>query len=170
MVPTSATGSKACAPRRLVVGAGAPGFTLIEMLMVLALIALIASLVSVNLIGRLDSVKVSRAAKDVASALRSTRAEALVKGQQRVLEVDIERRTITAPGRPPLTLPDGVDVTLRTATVELIDEGRGGIRFFPDGGSTGGAIELHAGERTWAVNVSWLTGEIEFEQRRGAAR
>ena len=49
-------------------------------------------------------------------------------------------------------------------------EGIGRIRFFPDGASTGGNVELELGEAVWRIEVNWLTGEVSMlepkDQRR----
>ena len=39
-------------------------------------------------------------------------------------------------------------------------QGRGAIRFFADGASSGGRIELQARQATWRVEVAWITGEV----------
>jgi general secretion pathway protein H len=40
----------------------------------------------------------------------------------------------------------------------------GGIRFYPDGGSTGGNVRLEANGRIYQVNVAWLTGEASLQR------
>ena len=44
--------------------------------------------------------------------------------------------------------------------MSMTGENAGGIRFFPDGSSTGGSVLLSVDERKWYVTVGWLTGEI----------
>ena len=39
-----------------------------------------------------------------------------------------------------------------------------GIRFYPDGGSTGGNVRLEANGRIYQVNVTWLTGEASVQR------
>ena len=69
-----------------------------------------------------------------------------------------------APGREQVSLPEGVDVTITTARSEVTSEAVSGIRFFPDGGSTGGHIELTVNDREYRVNVAWLTGESKLQK------
>ena len=38
--------------------------------------------------------------------------------------------------------------------------GAGGIRFFPDGTSTGGGIEIVRKNRRFLITVDWLTGRV----------
>ena len=61
-------------------------------------------------------------------------------------------------------LPKDMDLRLTTAQQELVDENKGGIRFFPDGSSTGGNIAVVLGQREWKINVGWLTGEITLDR------
>ena len=44
----------------------------------------------------------------------------------------------------------------------LLEKKRGGIRFFPDGGSNGGRVSLAVGERRFNVDVDWLTGRVSI--------
>ena len=54
----------------------------------------------------------------------------------------------------------GLELKLFTAQSDIISEHRGAIRFYPDGGSTGGRVTLAAGERKFEVDVDWLTGRV----------
>lgn len=138
------------------------GFTLLEMILVLGIVAGMASMLAFNIVGRMDSVKAAGAAREAAAALRYTRAYALRSQEAQVLLVDLEKKTITAPLRQPIVLPENVEMKLLTASEELSSRKAGGIRFFRDGGSTGGKLTLSTGGRTWEIAVSWLTGEISL--------
>lgn len=135
------------------------GFTLVEVLLVLFLAALVMGLVGVSLSGRVSAAEARAAARDVMAGLRWTRTRAILDKEERVFVVDAENRTWQAPEREIVTLPDGVEVVLTTARTELTGENAGGIRFFPDGGSTGGHVDLVVRGRTHRVDVAWLTGE-----------
>ncbi len=141
----------------------ATGFSLVELLVVLVMAGLLISLVGGSVIRNLDGVKVRRASKDLMTALRYTRGQAVVSRAEKTLDVNVEEKSYQAPGRDPVKLPDGVDVTLKTALFDL-DGTVGKVRFFPDGSSTGAAITLTAGRRDWEITVAWLTGEIALEK------
>jgi general secretion pathway protein H len=142
------------APRR------ARGFTIIEMLVVVVLIALAVTLVSVSIGGGLGGARVKAASRDLVAALRHTRGQAIVKREQQALSIDVENRRYRAPGKSWVELPKDMTMKLFTARSELEEEGVGRIRFFPDGSSTGGHVELLYGESTWRIEVVWLTGDI----------
>lgn len=138
------------------------GFSLVELMAVLVLMGLMLGLVGNSIYKGLDAVKIRRASKEVAAALRYTRGQAIVAREERYLEINIEERSYRAPGGEPVVLPEGVDVTVKTALSDILDESTGRIRFFPDGSSTGGRMTLTAGDREWVLNVAWLTGEIDL--------
>ena len=139
------------------------GFSLVELLAVLALIGLIMGLVGGSIVRNLDSIKTRRAGKDVVTALRYTRGQAIITREQQWLEINIEKMTYLAPGKEAVVLPEGVEISVKTALSDILDESTGRIRFFPDGSSTGGRISLMAGHREWLISVAWLTGEITLE-------
>jgi general secretion pathway protein H len=57
-----------------------------------------------------------------------------------------------------------MSMKLFTARSELEEEGVGRIRFFPDGSSTGGHIDLLHKDAVWRVEVLWLTGEVSVRE------
>jgi general secretion pathway protein H len=140
------------------------GFTLIEILAVVALIALAVTLVSVSVGGGLAGARVKGASRDLVAALRYTRGQAIVKREQQALSIDVEQRRYRAPGKRWVELPKEMTMKLFTARSELEEEGVGRIRFFPDGSSTGGHVELLYREAAWRVEVVWLTGDIALRE------
>lgn len=141
------------------------GFSLVELLAVLALIGLIMGMVGGSIVRNLDSVKTRRAGRDVVAALRYTRGQAIITRKEQWLEINVEKMTYLAPGKEAVSLPEGVEMSVKTALSDILDESTGRIRFFPDGSSTGGRITLLAGHREWLISVAWLTGEITLEDR-----
>ena len=141
------------------------GFTLIEMIAVIVLIAIVLTVSSLSLSKSLASAKVRAASKDLVAALRYTRGQAIVKGKQQVLTLSLDANTYTAPNKRAVKLPKDMNLTLTTAETEQTGANTGGIRFFPDGSSTGGHISVFQGQREWRVNVAWLTGDISLDER-----
>lgn len=136
------------------------GFTLLEMLVVLLLISIAVTAVSMTIARSLESARVNAASRDLAAALRYTRGQAIVKGQEQVIQFNLRNWSYTVPGRPVRTLPKGMELRVRTAAEEQIDDDTWGMRFYPDGASTGGRLTIIRGPREWHINVSWLTGEV----------
>ncbi|HET6604075.1 MAG TPA: GspH/FimT family pseudopilin [Xanthomonadaceae bacterium] len=138
------------------------GFTLVEIIAVVALIALLAVVVTATIGGGLTGARVRGASKDLVAALRYTRGQAIVTRQSQALVLNLEERWYQAPGRDSVDLPKDMELHLLTAREELIDEGSGRIRFFPDGSSSGGRVTLVLGEVRWQLDVHWLTGDVDL--------
>ena len=63
-----------------------------------------------------------------------------------------------------MQLPEGMEIQLTTARSEVMSDEVGSIRFFPDGGSTGGRVDLLVNGREYVINVAWLTGEASLQK------
>jgi len=140
------------------------GFTLVEMLVVLVIVALMMALVGTSISRNISGAQMRTAASKVAASLRYTRTKAILTKSEQVFLVDTEKLTYQAADREAEQLPEGMKVELNTARSELTSETVGGIRFYPDGGSTGGNVRLEANGRIYRVNVAWLTGEASVER------
>ena len=138
----------------------ARGFTLLEMLAVILLIGIAAAAVSISVTQGLASARINAASSELAAALRATRAQAIVRGQEEHFDVDTRADTYRNVKQQDVRLPKGLRLSITSAKEDQPNDHTGRIRFFPDGSSTGGRITLQSGKRQWHVNVSWLTGEV----------
>ena len=140
------------------------GFTLVELIVVLMIVALMMALIGTSISRNISGAEMRTAARKVAASMRYTRTKAILSKSEQVFLLDTESLEYTAADRAPVTLPEGMKVELNTARSELTSETAGGIRFYPDGGSTGGNVRLEANGRIYRVNVTWLTGEASLQQ------
>ena len=140
------------------------GFTLIELVAVIVLLGIALSVASLSFSKSLSSAKVEAASRDLVAALRYTRGQAIVRGEQEALDIDVEHNTYQAPGKGIVHLPREMHMALVTAEIEQTGATSGRIRFFPDGASTGGHVTVFMGQRQWQINVSWLTGQVVREE------
>jgi len=140
------------------------GFSLIEIVAVIFLIALAVSAVSISFSKSMSGAKVQAATRDMIAALRYTRGQAIVKGKESTFDLDIANNSYQAPGRSMVQLPKNMRLALYTADQEIISETTGRIRFFPDGASTGGHISVLMERVEWRINVDWLTGAVTREE------
>jgi general secretion pathway protein H len=142
------------------------GFTLLELVVVLFIVVLGFSVVGINLSSGDDATEIKVAARDIVSALRYARGQALMSHQETTVALDLAENTYTVSGRDKVyIIPKAIDVTVVTAQSELAGEGLGNIRFFADGSSTGGRITLERGNTAWQIDINWLTGQIELENK-----
>jgi general secretion pathway protein H len=145
------------------------GFTLLELLVVLVILALAVTVSAPLLSGGKDKADFKASVQTVVTALREARSLSLITGRSQALVVDVERSAVRIGdvGRA-AGLPKSVRLSLITVAQERIDRGDGAIRFFPDGSSTGGRVSLLQGTRRSDVNVDWLSGRISVSDTRRA--
>ncbi|MGJ4961322.1 GspH/FimT family pseudopilin [Bradyrhizobium sp. HKCCYLRH3061] len=136
------------------------GFTLVEMLAVLVILALAAT-AAVPLLSRgAGAVSLDAATSEIASALRATRAAAIVQSRMMTLSVDVDRRTFGSDVVKLRSFAPDIQAKLTYAAATQSGPAVGGFRFFPDGSSTGGDLSLGLGEREVRLCVEWLTGTV----------
>jgi general secretion pathway protein H len=133
------------------------GFSLIEMLAALAIVALAAALAMPLALRPSDALRLDAAAQELVAALRLTRAAAIVHNADAALTIDVARRTFESPAVPARPLPADLAVKLKIAEPERAPS-QGGFRFFPDGSSTGGDMVLALRGRETKICVDWLSG------------
>lgn len=145
----------------------AAGFSLLEMLLVLVLVAAASVLAMAAFGGSLRGARLHAAANEVAAQLRFTRAVAIRSGtsQEFLLEPQA-RRWRAAHGRKG-QLPETGTLTFTGARELQPASGVGAIRFFPDGAASGGRIRFAANGGGWDVDVGWLTGEVRVRRLQG---
>ena len=141
------------------------GYTLMEVLVALAVIGMVLAAVPLVAGGPRPGAEARAAAVELASALRRTRSGAIAGFRSEVFYLDTERRVYRVGSKgQDNPLPEGLAVSLYTARSELVDGHAGRIRFFPDGSATGGRVTLAGGGHSYVVAVDWLTGAVGMEQ------
>lgn len=139
------------------------GFTLIELLVVVVIMAMSYALASPMISSGVSGTELKASARQLAAGLRKARSDAVAQRRETVLTVDVEGHQFQLSGDQRVyRLPKSVDVKLFTAESELVNGSSGSIRFFPDGGSTGGRVTVSARERKYDVDINWLTGQISI--------
>jgi general secretion pathway protein H len=108
-----------------------------------------------------SGTRVNAAARAVLATLRLARAQAIERNTEIVVSIDPETRTLRSP-QGKWQLPHGVRVALTHAQSERMGAA-GGLRFYPDGQSSGADISLGLDGRTARLSVNWLTGEARIE-------
>lgn len=137
------------------------GFTLFEILIVLAMLSMAYALVPPLFSVGGSTTELKAAARQLAAGLRKSRIQAISDKKEAVLTVDVNARRFQVMGESKSrSLPAKVQLTVFTAQSEVSAENVAKIRFFPDGSSTGGRITLAMGARKFLVDVDWLTGKV----------
>ena len=144
------------------------GVSLLEMLLVVALIAIAGMLAAMVLTGGLDGMRLRSSSKEIAAQLRYARAQAIATGQPQRFVIDPVRHQWQGPNQRQGNIPPSLGVEFTGAREAQARAGEGGILFFPDGASTGGRLQLSAKKAAWRIDVAWLTGEVRLARAPGA--
>jgi general secretion pathway protein H len=148
-------------------GALQQGFTLIELMVVLAIGAMLVGLVPVAFSKMQEGSQYRDTVRGVVTGLRQAREQAKAKGHDVVFQVDLVKRQFGIQGETPIAFPASLEVKTTTAEFSALPiSGLSLIAFMPEGGSTGGTIELvRASGAGVRIRVDWLLGQVTQEPR-----
>ena len=137
------------------------GFTLLEMIAVLAIVALATGLVMPRLSAMRQNLQVKSAAVQLVSGLKITRAAAMRSNDDHALIIDTQRRRYWADGAVKRqALPRDVSLAFEAQDNAVGAAGNISFLFRPDGTASGGKIKLGSGRQGAVISVDWLTGNI----------
>ena len=142
------------------------GFTLIEVIVTLAILGLALILVVGYKPPWSSGLGLKGTAAEIASGLRLARSEAIASNRPVVFDLDVTGHLYRVGAGAKRHLPDNLSIELLTIIGENRGARAGDIRFNPDGSSTGGRISLADGKQHVAVGVDWLTGRVSVADLR----
>ena len=137
------------------------GYTLFEMLIVLALVAVAVGFAVPAVSSGSQHSSLRKAEATVLQVLRTARAEAIRTNRESWVHLDLDSNAISTSFGEALVLNGavtGIDFTTARALVDGPE--RGGLLFLPDGTSTGGRIVLHTENLSRVIEVDWITGMV----------
>jgi general secretion pathway protein H len=137
------------------------GFTLVEFVVVMAIIGLVLA-VALSAKPRTAATRVAVAARAVAATLQLARAQAMANNRDIVVRIDAQQGQFGLEGSMH-ALPRGMSIAMTVAETERIGDS-GGMRYYPDGQSSGGEIVLMLDGRASRIVVNWLTGEPQLSR------
>lgn len=140
------------------------GFTLIEMLVVVAVLGMAMGLVATSAPMRSHAIEMQAVVEQVANAARLAHAQAITSNRAVYLTLDVHAHSLRVDKIPPTLLPATMRVTMTAVSGDSVGGPLTVIRFNPDGSTTGGRIELAEGSRRAMVGVNWLTGRVNAVQ------
>lgn len=150
---------KLVAGSKLSVSRSTTGFTLIEILVVLTIVALALAIV-VPAISKSMVVSVHDIARDMQISLRQARAKAVSEQQSSLFWLDTQKHQYLTHKGKIKAFPEEIHIRAKVATHEAQGT-KAGVRFFPDGSSTGGRLTFNdAADTLIHIDIDWLTGRV----------
>ncbi|MEI9886381.1 MAG: GspH/FimT family pseudopilin [Rhizomicrobium sp.] len=138
---------------------GEAGFTLTELLVVLAIIGLLVAAVPALLQSALPGARSLAAARALAGDLRAARGQAIAGGGATAIRFDAARQIyLSEPGDRRHVLPHAIRFSLQGAKPAVR------IGFYPDGSSTGGVVLVGDAAQRHRVAIDWLSGRVSVDE------
>ena len=142
------------------------GFTLIEMVCVLAIIAILAAILLPRMPRETSRPRLEAYAVETASLLRADRNNAVRNHVEVTTQVDAAGRVVRSGSTNRVVrVPD--DVVFEALLAQRCNDRRAfsTISFFASGMSCGGTIILSHAGTGYEIRVNWLTGGVELVAR-----
>ena len=164
------------------------GFTLLELLVVMAIIAVVTALVVPRVGNSLSNLELKASARSVAASLRYANTRAMTVKKPYLAVIDPAKNVLVvsplgpqgneegdeegpAPEEKPQSLrprlyrlPDGVRFETREMETQGVEEGRLVIYFWGNGTSSGGSFVLaNKGGRRYLLTVDIVTSQVKIE-------
>jgi general secretion pathway protein H len=133
------------------------GFSLIELVIVVSIVATLTGLAAVSLSGRSGENLMRREMALATAMIGRAQMKALGSAQPVSLLLSDDRRQLAISGseQMPQAFQTGVTLQIRSADGEDRDH----LRFYPSGSASGGALILAGHGLSGAILIDWLTGE-----------
>jgi general secretion pathway protein H len=145
------------------------GFTLIEMVCVLATIALLAAVLLPVIPRDTSRSRLQAYALQTATLLKADRNAAMRRGADVATLVDAGTRMVRSGATPDMIrIPEDVHFDALLPQTCNRQPALSTISFFANGMSCGGTIALTRLDARFEIRVNWLTGRIEIVSRSAA--
>ena len=138
------------------------GFTLLEMVAVMLIIALLAGLV-VSITTGTGRSQLHAIALKTAALFRRERHGAILTGHSRLVSLDFANRSFVGEGGDVVAIPRDVVVDV-LGTDQQWEGQRAVVRFEPDGASSGAVLRLSREGAGYEIRVNWFTGGVAVEK------
>lgn len=138
---------------------GQAGFSLLELLVVLAIVGAVAVVAYPRLGGTPGRAVLATTASQLSAQLKAIRLAAVTSNSEQTLIIDVSAKAYWSSVDPaPRRFASQIGIGLISAGFEQPEPEVSVIRFQPDGSARDGTIVLTDGQRTVRVTVDWLTG------------
>ena len=136
------------------------GYALLELVLALAVMGLVAAVALPRAARAPGTIELRATAEQIAALLRSDRNTAIRERRDVLAQVDVENGAIASGSlNQVLRIPAGVRIEFLQSSREVGGDD-GGIRFLPDGRSSGGVVTIARDDTAYSISVNWLTASV----------
>ena len=142
------------------------GFTLLEIIIVLALIGTMCGLSTLFFARGLPDARLNAAARDISSVIRHARALAQLKREDQIMMIDGKGRIYGINGQPFKPVPEGVTIeTVDPATGQVSRDART-FRFYATGGQETGSVIVKNKDKALRIDTDPVAGSVTVKEMR----
>ncbi len=134
------------------------GFTLIETILVISLMALMLAISAVYLAGTLPSARLNATAREMTALIRFASSTAAAKGEAQSVVIDLDSGRYGMVGRGLKAVNPGILIRIADPFYGVVTRGRYTIQLQSTGGAEGGTILLQGGRRTVSLYLDPVVG------------
>ena len=136
---------------------------MLELIAAISIAAIVLAVTAPSMGRMYKSMQYSQAVRDAITLLQSARYEAINKGLAQDVEINPKTNTLRL-NDTQQQLPDGFKTFVHTSQ-ELNRRDAGVIRFYPEGGSSGGGVDIESPTGAGVkIGVDWLIGRVTQER------
>lgn len=138
------------------------GYSLLELLVVLALIGLVLSVTSGIYAKIIPGYEARQLAYDFANYCRALRSDAVIQQTTKEISFGAAGNSAALSGAG-LNVPTGVAITYEPES-QWAMAGEYYLKFYPSGGSNGGVIKMNWSNSEIRLEVDWVSGSVMVMQ------
>lgn len=139
-----------------------PGFSLVELLVVLTIMSVLASSITYLMLNRQETFKM--VVGDIVQKMRQMRQLSIRNDRPYQIQIDLGNNVLRF-NEDLIELAEDIYVTVRTAQDQVIDDDIAGMSFYPDASSSGGVITLENEQEIYEISVIWISGKIQMRHQ-----
>ena len=139
-----------------------PGFSLVELLVVLTIMSVLASSITYLMLNRQETFKM--VVGDIVQKMRQMRQLSIRNDRPYQIQIDLGNNVLRF-NEDLIELAEDIYVTVRTAQDQVIDDDIAGMTFYPDARSSGGVITLENEQEIYEISVIWISGKIQMRHQ-----
>jgi general secretion pathway protein H len=136
------------------------GFTLLELIIVLFLIALILGLSTILFVNILPSSRLNATAREISATIRHAKHLALINGETQTVTINLDSGSYGIEGIIHKNIPSGITIKVIDSLLGEIRNGEYPIIFSATGGMEGGTIVLSSNKKTIKLELDPVVGSV----------
>ena len=136
------------------------GFTLLELIIVLFLIALILGLSTILFVNILPSSRLNATAREMSATIRHAKHLALINGEKQTITINLDSGSYGMEGIVHKNIPSGITIKVIDPLLGEICNGEYTIIFSATGGIEGGTIVLSTNKKTASIQLDPVVGSV----------